>query len=160
MRVTTFYLHDKGIYTRLKSFFDLSIMQLDCFSYVDDKTQESIPTEAHLIYIISKNGSFREVAYEYKKKNDLKLFEAYPDCLKYRTQIADESIRELIKPVFKCFKNTQYLDCFELTKEFEGCSVFGLEYFVRKKPKKVWDFDDKTDEYLFNRIVKERLINN
>ncbi|QTE22220.1 hypothetical protein [Polaribacter cellanae] len=160
MEVITFLLHDKGKFTKLKSFFDLSISNTGGIAYIDSETKESIPSEVHKLFIVSKNGNFRDVAYGYSRKHNLKLLEGYPDCKKWIVEVRDYSFKEKIEIKYKQFKNKVFLERFVLSKEFKNCDVFGLEFFVRKKSKKYWKFEKETDNYILGRIDRLKVISN
>lgn len=160
MQVTTFLVHNNGNYRMIKRFFDLSIINTGDIAYIDSETKKSIPAEVHTLYILSKNGKFRDVAYGYSKKHNLKLMEGYPDCKKWRVDFENHSFEEKIKPNYNQFKTKVFLQNFTVSKEYENYDVFGLDFFVRKKPKKYWKFQKQTDKYILGRVDKIRVINN
>lgn len=160
MKVITFLLHDSGNYIKLKSFFDLSIIQGGSLAYIDNETKKSIPAEIHTLYIISKNGKFKDVAYGYARKHNLRLMEGYPDCKKHTVEISNHSFKEQIKPNYNQFKTKVFLQNFTLSKEYENYDVFGLEFFVRKTPKKYWKFERQTDNYILGRVDRLKVVSN
>ncbi|HUH26866.1 hypothetical protein [Gelidibacter sp.] len=160
MKVTTFLVHNKGSYIELKSFFDMGTPQLEGCSFLCNQTNEYIPSEVHTIYIISWDGSFDEVGFGYSRKHNLKLLEAYPNCLTGRVGISNQSFNDLIKPVYTDIRNTTLHNGFLLSNEFKDCQVYGLDYFLKQDPKKRWSFETKTDDYIFRRIGPIEIMKN
>lgn len=160
MRVTTFLTHKNGQYKTIKNFFDMSVINTGSIAYIDRDTKESIPSEIHHIYIISNNGKFRDVAYNYAKNKKLHLFEAYSSCHNNEIDVSDSIFTEKIEPRYKTFKTYKYIDGFTLSNEFTGCYAYRLDYFLGKKTGKKWLFQEQRDEYFFSKIDYSKINSN